>query len=277
MNKTILMAGLIGLLFILNVSPVSASQSSQHVVIYSTYGSSNEELYVPVNSSGQMVYPDWHIYLYGSGSFKLIVNGSIIESGYSTSSYKFSYVWNLPGGSYANATLIFGSISYSFNDVITGPLSNRIIESVSVSSYCPGQDQFLTVSPGTSGALMYTHWILNMQSSQNVSYSLYVNGQDLMNGYVYGSKTVDFNVSGSTATVTIGLGSKIYKFPNELIASVPIQKYYGPKPPSLAYTVAEYEMGIARAFVASFFSVLIGILSVRKWVIEREKREVRIL
>ena len=63
---------------------------------------------------------------------------------------------------------------------------------------------------------MYPHWIVTMQSSQNVSYSLYVNGQELMSGYVYGSKTVEFNVSGSSASVTIGLGSQVYKFPKEI-------------------------------------------------------------
>ena len=42
-------------------------------------------------------------------------------------------------------------------------------------------------------------------------------------------------------------------------------------------TVQEYEYGIARAFVASLFAILISILSVRKWVIEREKREVHVL
>ena len=53
-------------------SPEIASSSgspSQHVSIYSTFSGKNEELYVPVNSSGILVYPDWHIWLYGSGSF----------------------------------------------------------------------------------------------------------------------------------------------------------------------------------------------------------------
>ena len=252
----------------------ASSPASPNVEVYSTYDNSSEYLYVPVNSSGIQVYPDWHVYLYGSGKFDFFVNGISVESGDSVGAFNFTYVWNLPGGSYANATLIFQGTSYSFADIITGPLSNRVIQSVSVSSSYAGQDQFLTVAPGTSGALMYPHWIVTMQSSQNVSYSVYVNGQDLMSGYVYGSRTVDFNISGSSATVIIGLGSHVYKFSNEIIATVPIQKYYGPKPPALQYTLAQYEYGIARAFVASAFAILIALLTARKYLLEKERREV---
>ncbi len=266
---------LIGLISLIFVPAVSAtSPVSPHVMVYSTYDSSSEYLYVPVNSTGQYAYPDWHIFLYGSGSFRFSVNGSNVETGVSTGEFNFSYDWTLTSGEFANATLVFGGVSYSFSTIITGPLSNRVISSVSVESSYPGQDQFLTVAPGTSGALMYPHWIVTMQSSQNVSYSVYLNGQELLSGYVYGSRTVDFNVSGSSATVTIGLGDQVYKFSNEIIATVPIQKYYGPKPPSLAYTVAEYEYGIARAFVASLFSIIIALFTSRKYLIEKVRREV---
>ena len=264
--------GLLALVFAPGV--YAAAPVSPHVMVYSTYDNSSEYLYVPVNSSGLQAYPDWHVFLYGSGKFDFLVNGSTVESGVSLGAFNFTYTWNLPGGSYANATLIFAGVTYSFRTIITGPLSNRIISSVSVSSSYSGQDQFLTVAPGTSGALMYPHWIVDMQSSQNVSYSLYVNGQELMSGYVYGSKTVDFNVSGSSASVTIGLGNQVYKFPNEIIATVPIQKYYGPKPPALQYTLAEYEYGIARAFVASAFAIIIALFTARKYLLEKERREV---
>ena len=268
---------LIPALAILPTSSAQASQPSQHVLIYSTNGSSNEELYVPVNSTGLNVYPDWNIYLYGSGSFTFEVNGTVVETGVSLGSFNFSYVWNVPGGSNALASLIFGSTTYTFDDIITGPLSNRVIVNVQVSSSMPGQEQFLTVAPGTSGALMYPDWTVSMQSTANSSFTIYENSQEIISGSLYGSKTVNFNVSGSSVTVTVGIGSSVFKFPNELIASVPIQKYYGPKPAPLAYTVQEYEYGIARAFVASLFAILISILSVRKWVIEREKREVHVL
>lgn len=247
---------------------------SPHVIVYSTLNQSNQELYVPVNSSGIQVYPDWHIYLYGSGHFTFQINGSTVESGDSLGAFNFTYTWNLPVGSDANATLIFGGTTYTFNTLISGQLSNKAIESVSVSSSYTGQDQFLTVASGTSGALMYPHWIVSLKSTQNESYSIYVNGQSLLSGYVFGSKTVDFNVSGSSATVTIGLGNKIFKYSNEIIATVPIQKYYGPKPPPLQYTLSEYEYGIARAFVASAFAIIIALFTARKYLLEKERREV---
>ena len=64
-----------------NLPAASASNgsTSQHISIYSTFSGKNEELYVPVNSSGILVYPDWHIWLYGSGSFTFSSNGTTIE------------------------------------------------------------------------------------------------------------------------------------------------------------------------------------------------------
>ena len=262
-----------------NLPAVSASNgsTSQHVSIYSTFSGKNEELYVPVNSSGILVYPDWHIWLYGSGSFTFSSNGTTIETGASLGSYDFSYTFPGPSGSTANATLVFQGITYSFSDTIIGPLSHHVIESVSVSSSYPGQDQFLTLSPGISGGLMYPHWVATLQSSENESYSILVNGQQIDSGTVVGTKTVDFNVTGNATSVSIGLGTHVYKYPDEIISTVPIQKYYGPKPPTLQYTFAEYEFGIIKAFIASLFAVVIASFSVRKWVVEHEKREVRLI
>jgi len=263
---------LLGLVFapVADASPAPSS----HVIVYSTDGSGNELLYVPVNSSGITVYPDWHVYLYGQGNFAFAVNGTGVESGVSLGAFNFSYTWTLPDGSQANAVLVFQGISYSFSGIISGALSSQSIESVSVSSSYPGQDQFLTVQPGVSGALMYPDWQVTMQSTQNVSYSVYLNGQELQSGYVYGTSVVEFNISASSATVTIGLGDKVFKYPNELVATIPIQKYYGPQPPALQYTLSQYEYGIARAFVASAFAIIIALFTSRKYLLEREKREV---
>ena len=260
-----------------NSPAVSNGSTSQHVSIYSTFSGKNEELYVPVNSSGILVYPDWHIYLYGSGSFTFSANGTIIETGVSLGAFDFSYTFSGPSGSTANASLIFQGVAYTFKDTIIGPLSHHVIESVSVSSSYPGQDQFLSVSSGVSGALMYPHWIATLQSSENETYSILVNGQQIASGTVVGTKAVDFNVTGNTTSVSIGLGTHVYRYPNEIISTIPIQKYYGPKPPTLQYTFAEYEYGIIKAFIASLFAVVIASFSVRKWVVEHEKREVRLI
>ena len=271
---------IMSILMIILFAPISAasapSEVSQHVQIESSISGGSEILAVPVNSSGLDVYPVWSIYLFGQGNFNFMVNGISVENGVSLGSFNFSYTFTEPNGYDINASLSFGNGVYSFHDILTGQLSNQVIESVSVSSSYPGQAQYLTVSPGTSGALMYPSWAITMESSQNVSFSIYLNGQEQISGNVLGSRVVDLNISGSTASVTVGLGSKIFKFLNELVASVPIQKYYGPKAPPLQYTLAEYEAGIIKAFVASFFGLMISLLVVRKYVIEREKREVHV-
>ena len=88
-----------------------------------------------------------------------------------------------------------------------------------------------------------------------------------------GNKNVSFNVSGSSVSVQVILGTKTYSYPNELISSVPIEKYYGPKPPAALYTYSQYEVGIAKGFVAAIFGVAIAMFSGRKYILEKEKRE----
>ena len=124
---------------------------------------------------------------------------------------------------------------------------------------------------------MFPTWTVAFHSTQRLNYSIYVKGKLVESGSVIGNKNVSFNVSGSSVSVQVILGTKTYSYPNELISSVPIEKYYGPKPPAALYTLTQYEYGIARAFVASLFTVLVLLLSERKIIIEREKREVHIL
>lgn len=245
-------------------------QTSVHVVIYSTYSGSQYDIYVPVNSTGVAVYPVWHIQLYGKGSFSFIVNSTQVESGFSLGTFNLSYTFT---GKQAVATLDFDG-KYTFNDIITPELTDHNIQSVQVYSCYPGQAQYLTVQNGVSGALMYTHWVATMQSTQNVSYSIYVGGQSLASGYFVGTKDISFNVTGSAATVTIGIGKVVYRYPSEPISSVPVSKYYGPKPPALAYTASDLEYALARGFVAALFAVVIALLVVRKYALEKEKRSV---
>lgn len=233
-------------------------QTSVHVVIYSTYSGSQYDIYVPVNSTGVSVYPVWHIQLYGKGSFSFIVNSTQVESGFSLGTFNLSYTFT---GKQAVATLDFDG-KYTFNDIITPELTDHNIQSVQVYSCYPGQAQYLTVQNGVSGALMYTHWVATMQSTQNVSYSIYVGGQSLASGYFVGTKDISFNVTGSAATVTIGVGKVVYRYPSESISSVPISRYYGPKPPSYTatlldeiYAALKGVIGLFPAFVLSYFGI----------------------
>lgn len=231
-------------------------------------------IYVPVNSSGVTVYPDWHVYLYGQGPFTFSVNGTAVETGQAVSGYNFTYGFSVSQNTRENASLIFLGVTYSFSDIIIGPLSSQVVDRVSVSSSYPGQNQFFTVTPGTAGALMYPDWTIDLLSSSNQSYTVTLNGQAILSGHVSGSRTLEMNVSGSSATVIVVMGKSVFQFPHEIIAAIPIQKYYGPQPPPLQYTLSQYEYGIARAFVASSFAIIIALLTGRKYLIEKERREV---
>ncbi len=263
-----------------SASPYTASSqgtTSRHVVVFSTCTAGEEDLFVPVNSTGLLVYPVWHIQFIGSGSFSLSVNGSVVETGTSVGSYNITYNWQNRSGNVTHAVIVFNGIFYYFDDKTIGPLSSQRIESVSIVSSCSNQNQYLSVQSGQSGVLMYPDWTITLQSTQTTNYSIFINSKEVHSGSFIGTKAISENITSNTATVAISLGKKVFNYPNEVVAHISIVKYYGPKPPALAFTASQYEFGIARAFVASLFALMVSLLSVRKWVIEREKREVHIL
>ena len=255
----------------------SISHTSPHVQIYSSCQDGTQYLYVPLNSSGISVFPLWEIYLYGNGNFKLTINNTVVESGVVVNNIHIKYDWTAGKGNRTTAILNFDNTNYSFNDILSGPLNDQVIQSVTVTSVLKGQNQVLAAESNVSGDLMFPTWTVAFHSTQRLNYSIYIKGKVIESGSVLGNKNVTFNVSGSSVSVQVILGTKTYSYPNELISSVPIEKYYGPKPPAARYTLTQYEYGIARAFVASLFTVLVLLLSERKIIIEREKREVHIL
>lgn len=256
----------------LTVTQLSAtSHVSQHVQIYSTCQAGNQYLFVPLNSSGVSVFPIWQIYLYGNGNFELYVNNSVAEGGTVVNSIHTTFDW--PNVNITKARLYFEGVNYTFDDLISGQLNDQVIQAVSVTSILKGQNQILAGESNVSGDLMYPTWTVTFHSTQRLNYSIYLKGKEIQSGYVLGNKNVTFNVTGSTVTVQVILGSKTYSYPNELISSVPIQKYYGPKPPAAVYTYSEYEIGIAKGFVAAIFGVAVAMFSARKYVLEKEKRE----
>ena len=254
----------------------NAIQPSPHLAIYSEYSNSHEILSVPVNSSGLDIYPNWTIFLYGSGSYTLSMNGSILQTGYSHNS-QITYAFSVPGNTHIKATLRYQGINYTFNDTIIGPVSTHILQSVSLSTSCHNQNQYLTASPGQSGVLLYPHWNITMKSSLNSTYKIYLGGSLQYSGVFSGAKSKNLTIPGNTTSVTVQIGNHVYKYPNELIARVPIKKYYAPRPPPLVFTAAQYEEGLVKAFIASFFAILISFLGVRKWILEQRKREVMVI
>ncbi|EQD29093.1 hypothetical protein B1B_18773, partial [mine drainage metagenome] len=180
-------------------------------------------------------------------------------------------------GEQFNVTMTFQGIHYYFDDIARNSASFVNTQSVSVMTSYPGENQFLTVSSGEQGVLLYPDWEITLRADFPENYTIMENGGIVKSGTAQGITGIPLTVNGTTVSVEVSLGGKVYSYKNEFVANIPIQKYYGPKPPPLQFTLSQYEYGIARAFVASLFGIFISILSVRKWIIEREKREVQIL
>ena len=258
----------------LNSPDSHSSQSSQYVQIISSCNNSGIDVFVPLNSTNFKVYPNWNIHMFGSGEFSFYVNGSLIESGQSIGSYSMNYTF---AGRYANASLMFLGVAYSFNDTIVGALSSQEVQSVSIVSYFSNQNQYFTVPAGRSGALMYPNWIITLTSTQQTNYSIFIDGSVAFSGSFKGTKAINDTIAANTVTVAVSLGKNVYNFPDELIAHEAVARYYGPQPPSLAYTASQYEYAIAKGFMAALFGLAVSFLIVRKYVIEKKKRDVVII
>ena len=255
--------------------PSAAGQGTQGILIYSSIPGGSQYLYVPDNSSGIQAYPDWTITFLQSGSYRIVYNGSTLDSGNAVPGYSLNHVFH--SGQISIYILQDGS-NYTFSDIsIVGQLSSTVTQYVSVVSSFSGQNQYLSVIPGQQGVLMYEDWNLSMYSSINASYSVQVNSQMQYQGFILGHRYIHLTFTSSPVSVIVTIGSQSFRFPDEIITTVPLEHYYGPKPPPLVYTIPEYEAGIEKAFAASVFAILISILSVRKYVIEKEKREVQIV
>ncbi len=152
---------------------------------------------------------------------------------------------------------------------------NSSIDCVFISSSLPGQSQYLSVPQNTSGALLYPDLSIKIIASVNSSYDVYIDGKIISSGNVSGIKDIPYVIPNGTSKVSIsvGVGQTDWNFPNEVVSSIPVSKYYGPKPPAALYTYYEYEVGIAKGFIAGIFGVAIAMFSGRKYVLEKEKRE----
>ncbi len=245
---------------------------SPHVEVYSYCEVGNEYLFVPLNSSGVSVFPYWQIYLFGTGTYHLTINDSVVESGVSVNSIHISFDWNETIGNRTVAVLEFQGVNYTFNDILSGPLNDQNIESVSVISSLYGQNQILAAEPNESGNLMYPTWKVQILSTQSLNYSIYVRGNEISQGIVLGEKNITFNVSGSSVSVEVVLGQKTYSYPNELISSVPIQKYYGPKPPQNTATFMDEVFAAIKGVFGIFPAMVLSYIGVKPLVVARKER-----
>ena len=211
--------------------------------VYSTSTQvNNQALYIPVNSSGMESYPLWHIVFETQGNFVLTNNGSIVDQGYASAGYTASFLWtyNQTQGNVISPQLTINGQTYNFTDIqFTQILTPNIFESVSITSTYPQQQQLLSAQAGQSGVLMYPNWNITLISSITAPYVILEDNKIVNNGTITGSKHILMKMNGSQVSLIVSIGAKQFKFLNEPIASVPLQKYYQPPSPPLVSTALQ--------------------------------------
>ena len=267
-------AAVLILLFV-GIVPASHAQpiqGSPMVYAFSTHKGSEQTLFLQGNQSNMEMFRNWTIVVEGQGNYSVDENGTVLVKGYSASSVSIHEVFN---ASRVSVSVYFRGSLYRFDNItIVDFLSPSRIITVSVESYMPQQSQYLTVQSGQVHALMYQNWIAMMNTSAAENYSISVNGKIVDTGNVSGTKAVYFNVSRGGATVIIIVGTKSFDYPQEMIASVPLQQYYGHSAPAAQYTIAQYENFGIHVLAGSVIALLFSILIVGSWVISRKNRRV---
>ena len=264
---------LVPLASISSPSPVAADAvSAPPFTITTSMPHSNDIRDLPLNDSNIQEYPLWNITFYTSQHFSIEVGNKVIETG--TGPISINLNLSTYESKYINVNITVGSTIYHFTSIqITGLPPEVGMQYASVISYMPGQNQYLYAFENHS-VQMYPDWEIYLFSSFYLPFSIYEDGRLIESGHLVGSKTIYLNVTGSTVSVDITIGSHMYKYPDESIASEPLDKLYQKTPPPLVYTVAQYEEGLAKAFVASAFAILIALFTAKKYLIEKERREV---
>ena len=158
---------------------------------------------------------------------------------------------------------------------ITQTAQNSSIAYVFISSSLPGQSQYLSVPSNTSGALLYPDLSIKIISTANSTYVVYVSGKIISSGKVSGIKEISYVIPNGTSriSISVSVGKNDWNYPNELVSSLPVSKYYGPRPPALQYTYLQIQIAIAKGFVAAIFGIAIAMFTARKFILEKEKRE----
>ena len=254
------------------ISPAISGSSMPQLNIITCMPHSNDIRDLPANDSNIEEYPIWNITFYDSLNFIVQIGSKTVETG--TGPISLSLNLSLYEKQYINVNITIGKTLYQYKNIqITGLPPAVGIQYATIISYLPGQDQYLYAFQNHS-ELMYPDWEIYLFSSSYNPYTIYENGTLIDSGHIVGSKTIYLNVTLSAVTLDISIGSVLYKYPDESIASKPLDKLYQKPPPPLVYTVEQYEYGLVKAFVASLFAILISLLSVKKYATEHRKREV---
>ena len=198
----------------------------------------NVTIAIPVDAHNVSVLPDVSVIIYGFGNFNVTLDNKTIEQGVSTTSMYVNFT--LSANVSHNITILLNGAIYSqmtdLHVVSVATFTN--VQLVFISSTFPGQSQDLYAHPQStkneSVQQMYPYFNITMVSSYPQHYAVYVNGNEIQSGTANGIVNVLYHDNGSVATVTVGLGVTVYKFPSLAISQVPLRvKYQPPTPPAL--------------------------------------------
>jgi hypothetical protein len=272
MKAIFLIVGIVALVMAVPLSNAEAP-NSQPFYIVSGNGDNTAYLSVPLNSSNVNVFTNWDIYFVQSGSYSMSYNGSVIRSGYVDSGAVLNQSFPSQIGSVFNVSLSFQGNAYYFHDIAQNSLSFINSQSVSVSTSYPGENQFLTVSDGQEGVLLYPNWEITLRTNFKENYTISLNGGTVKSGELDGITTIPITVNGTTATVMVALGGKVYNYEHEFIANIPLQKYYGPKGPQNTATFDDIIFGLLKGAIAVSVLGIIAYVSLFPVIKARKNRK----
>ncbi len=270
MNKTAFTALLLAAAFISIVYfPVatasginaSTSQNSGVFVTTSTPAQDNVSLTLLPGTNGSIVFPEWTFWIYGNTTYKIYIDGLLVQEGVNLGTGTFHY--NFAPGEH-NVTVFLGQTAYNFKDVhIIYGIATQPYQTVYVESTYPGVNQQLIVYSNQTGIVTYAHMKIQMISSTPTSYKIYVDSQFYQSGNI---STPTYYVplfeNTTSVSVTVYLGGKLYNFDNMPIAKVPLQQKKTSPQQKLIYTQLEQDILQVRLYIAAIMSLAVSLLAV---------------
>ncbi len=162
----------------------------------------------------------------------------------------------------------------------TNTVVNESFYAVITSTY-PGQAQELSLPFNSTGYMMYPDWQFQFfTSAGNTSYTIYLNGGQIAQGYFTFHTTIMYNVSANFANVSIVLASvsgiaQVFNWYNIPILHSSLGSYYKGQTVELpAYTLTQYlELGL-KAVLATALAFIGGYSIITRTYVRKKKMEI---
>ena len=265
-NKTLMAAALAICLAMVTFSPLaSASQGNiaqySGVYITTTSPSQSNATMALQPGNGSVVLPDWTFWIYGNVTYKIYVDGALVQEGFNVGTGTFHYT--VAVGMH-NVTVDVGDSVYTYRDVkVISSIATQPYQNVYIVSYYPGVSQQLLVYQNQTGMVTYPHMKVTMISSSAVPYKIYVDGQFYTSGNLTtATYIVPLYENLTSVSVDVELGGKLYKFNNMPVVRIPLQaKKTNPQGIPI-YTQIEHEIFTIKLLIAAIMSFVVSILIV---------------